>query len=443
METVDSADIIELDADGNDVSPKTVDASSIIELDVDGNEISPPPKAHVDKMMNATGYPSEGVQIWTPEQSQKMLDDGDVRVKEKMWKAAASTLSDNPLTKIGAGLKNAVVNANPVAKMQAIKEGREAPGFVDEYRKGRDSAKAEVEAATKEVSPTVAGVPVLPMIGQSVPFLAAGAPVTVGGRLALGGISGAVNGALASEGDLTQGEVGEVVKDSLIGGGIGLGVAGAIEGATAGVKRWADKSIKPVVDSAYDNSDKVINKILDFIGVKPEAKPAIMADPALKAELLKSFSSTSNGASWVGPTRAEVAQNARNMASQAAQAGNTSELAGIGPMSKLASQAGQIPKASFDASRPISSAINTAAAPAVERLKSGAINRGIASIEKAMETLETKGYGNLSPFQLDGLKRQLSTLAGMSQGDRAAYTYALSLSNPIFNTLMQESEKDE
>lgn len=108
---------------------------------------------------------------------------------------------------------------------------------LERYRAERDRLTAQNEAAREQHKKTF-------IAGQVLGGLAT-APIAPGvntlkGAAALGGTYGLISGAADSKGDLTKGEVGQVAKDSLVGGGVGV-LAGAggyglakLAGAVAG-----------------------------------------------------------------------------------------------------------------------------------------------------------------------------------------------------------------
>lgn len=102
--------------------------------------------------------------------------------------------------------------------------------FGDAYRRNRDESRAS-NALSKEAHPYAYGA------GQVGGGLA-GALATGGtgagagllGRLGIGAALGAANGLGSSEADLTKGEVGQAAKDTALGGAVGVGTQGLLEG---------------------------------------------------------------------------------------------------------------------------------------------------------------------------------------------------------------------
>ena len=112
--------------------------------------------------------------------------------------------------------------------LTAIGDRKPGEGFLDAYRRGRETARNDVSTATRNASPEVAGVPVLPVLGS----MAATAPIGGAGSGAklfgAGALSSGILGTGESEQDLTQGEFGPFAAD------VGLraltGGAGAVVG---------------------------------------------------------------------------------------------------------------------------------------------------------------------------------------------------------------------
>lgn len=105
----------------------------------------------------------------------------------------------------------------------------------DEWREG-DREASEANPWTYGLSQAAGGFAV-PIPG--------GIAKSVGGRLAQGTAMGAVGGAGLSEGDSAT----KIAKDALVGGGIGLGASGLVEGVGKLARGFNNKVVEPFLDT--------------------------------------------------------------------------------------------------------------------------------------------------------------------------------------------------
>ncbi len=155
----------------------------------------------------------------------------EARTKENVLKRAVSVLSGGgPLVDELSGVA-AAQGRLPAWAVEKLKEklggAKAGAAPVDAYRQRRDEVRATVRDAQRE-GPSVAGVPVLPVLGAIAPTLGTGLPATMAGRLALGTGLGAKQAAETSEADLTKGDVSGFYRDVDV--GARMGAAGAALG---------------------------------------------------------------------------------------------------------------------------------------------------------------------------------------------------------------------
>jgi len=146
---------------------------------------------------------------------------GKANLHEAGMKALLSFLSGGgPLADEGYGALKAITTG-----------GKPGESFGDAYRRYRNTARKDMADATRDVSPQVAGVPVLPVVGSMV----ATAPLSEAtGALKLfgaGALSSGVLGAGESNADLTKAEGSDFAQD--IGTQALMGGAGAVVGNAA------------------------------------------------------------------------------------------------------------------------------------------------------------------------------------------------------------------
>jgi hypothetical protein len=184
---------------------------------------------------------------------QRLMDPQDVEanIKASMnlggTEGLLSFLSGGgPLLDEGAGAVNAFAGRKP------------GEGFLDAYRRGRDVARNDVATATREASPEVMGIPVLPMLGSMAATAPIGAAGTGAKLFGAGALSSGVLGAGETEADLTRGELGPFAADvglRSLTGGVGA-LAGNAIGRIPGV--LASKAASVMADSAPINALKAL-----------------------------------------------------------------------------------------------------------------------------------------------------------------------------------------
>lgn len=196
-------------------------------------------------------FDRQGRRVMSPEESQQMGAAGGARLKERALEGALSVLS-------GAG---------PVASMAGYFAGVEPgddSGF-SAYRKARALAQRDVDRSTRNASPVVGGVPVLPMIGAAIPSMLAPNPATALQRIGASAAVGAEQAADASPADLTRGEIGPLLTDAGKGMARGAGTAGLIEGLTLPMRFISRGAGARIGDAASGQASKDVTAVADEI----------------------------------------------------------------------------------------------------------------------------------------------------------------------------------
>jgi hypothetical protein len=170
-------------------------------------------------------------------QSQQFADTQRAYDKEKTLKGALSFVSG------GGPLVDELAGAQVAAKSGArtLTEPGYAVDPLTSYRRGRDSARTEVDQATRDASPTVnlpllGETPVLPLAGAVVSTLPVPGAATLAERLAAGGFMGGLGALSGSRADLTRGDPKQVRRalvDTALGTGTGIAAAGVAEAPRA------------------------------------------------------------------------------------------------------------------------------------------------------------------------------------------------------------------
>lgn len=215
-----------------------------------------------------------------------LLGGGLDKQNEAMYGAIASGLHG------AAGAMEGPINGAIAALDEAPKMltgSRSWDDIVARYRQKRD----EVEGAQKE---NLQRFPHAPIVGAILAGGAGQAP-TLPGRLALSTAQGAMYGVGSSKGDLTKGELKQVGKDGLIGGGVGLAggllgeglnaagrgvgnkLSGVLDKNTAAAQAAADKAVAST-RGAYGGEVSSGQRILEMVeraAADPKADPALAA----------------------------------------------------------------------------------------------------------------------------------------------------------------------
>jgi hypothetical protein len=198
----------------------------------------------------------------------------------------------------GLGLDKPGVQLTPEAQNQAAMRGQDigfpeapGPGPVDEYRNIRDTRRLRtVVGGNQNPIPGYVGTGTglgLTLLAPLPKALVPERAKTIGGRLLTGAASGAGYGAFAglTEGpaDLTKGDVGGAVRDTLAGAGTGLVLGGALSGAaelarpvSGAVKSYAIERGRKLLTSGADSlsknlpvSDEAVQAAFDAGAIRP------------------------------------------------------------------------------------------------------------------------------------------------------------------------------
>lgn len=157
-------------------------------------------------------FTREGQPFVAPEEAKQRMEGPGLDFRRRVLEGILSTASGSPVFGRLAGATEAV---------PALLRGQP----VDEaYERGKREALLEAQRATAAASPTVAGVPVLPVVGGAATTFPAGAATSMAGRLALQTGLGATSAT-----DIGKGTAGE----ALTGAGLGLAFGAAGEAASA------------------------------------------------------------------------------------------------------------------------------------------------------------------------------------------------------------------
>lgn len=169
------------------------------------------------------------------------------------------------------------------------------------YSTGRDQMRADVRTAQESNPKTffagnVAGAMSVPMPGSG----AAKPLQTVINRSLENagkfGVQGALQGFGASEGDLLKGGIGEVAKDTALGGGVGAGMGFATGPAAYAWARHARPALQKLANSravaAIAPSAGLFNRLRNS-GVRTEEELQQLGSDVLDSEIIKPFSSAS------------------------------------------------------------------------------------------------------------------------------------------------------
>lgn len=233
--------------------------------------------------------PQEGFLGNFTRQGQRFMtpDEVEANVKSSMgvknMEGLLSFLSGGgPLLDEGAGVMTALGGRKP------------NEGFLDAYRRGRETARNDVATATKDVSPEIAGIPVLPVLGSMAATAPIGAAGTGAKLFGAGALSSGVLGAGESEQDLTQGEFGPFAAD------VGLRALTGGAGAVVGNKlaqipgQLASKAATAMAESAPINALKAlglragISNALKQLGYETPEAAKYLGEFALDKGLIKS-----------------------------------------------------------------------------------------------------------------------------------------------------------
>lgn len=211
----------------------------------------------------------------------------------------------NIVTFFGNGGPTAIAAGTTAAMQWPGPRARAGEGPIDLYRRVRDETGKSLSLAERQGPQVEAGGmrfnPVA-LAGAAAPSLLAPNPVGALGRMGLSGLVGAEQAFVRSPGDLTNGEVGSVMGDTIKGAGFGLGAAGLAEGVAAPFRfvagragkeaglaadevvaagqRTADKGVQSAagvkggVVSGGSNSDKYMRDVLENPG---NYSPAVVA----------------------------------------------------------------------------------------------------------------------------------------------------------------------
>lgn len=215
-------------------------------------------------------FDRQGNRVMSQDEVSQALDAGGGQLKQRALEGALSFLSGGgPLVDEAQGVKSAL------KRSMATLAGRDAVDPVTAYRQGRDTARKDVAQATRNASPDVnvmgVDVPVLPVLGA----VAGAGPLAEGvvPRLVAASYGAGLQGAGASEADLTKGDVGGVAQDAAISGVLGLGGQAFGEGIGA-VSRPLTKALRgqsaaasqAVVDAQQAAANKAAQSAVGSVG---------------------------------------------------------------------------------------------------------------------------------------------------------------------------------
>lgn len=225
------------------------------------------------------------------EQSQQFADTQRAYDKEKMLKGVLSFVSGGgPLTDELAGAQEAVKSG-----VRTLSESGYAVDPLTAYRRGRDSARTEVDQATRDASPTanlplLGETPVLPMLGAIVSTLPIPGAATWVKRLAAGGFIGGLGALSGSRADLTRGDPKQVRRalvDTALGTGTGIVAAGVAEAPRALGKFGEGLQRRGAIGQMFKSADAAAKQTATARAASGQAGTAFRREVELALDMLR------------------------------------------------------------------------------------------------------------------------------------------------------------